>query len=219
MRPAGAYHLRAARLAHDMLLDAARDELSEKPWAEISMLQIANRAGLGRTRLYQQFTSRAGLENALITREASVLLDRIEQALGENKQNPTDALTATYDVLIAAITERSPVVELLRQEVQYRQPHATRARALLETASSALAKSLRDTWPTLEQADTQLTAESLLRLAGSQLISEGAQNLNGAGVARVLGPHLEQAVAARTPQIAHTLGLRALTPPEATARA
>lgn len=178
----------------EQLLDAARDLLTRRPWAAISMLHVADRAGVGRTRLYQEFGSRADLERALVTREARALLAQIKNALTQNTGRPRGALAAVYDVCSTAVADRSPVVELLREEIYSGSRHATGDESLLTTGNREITNALQGTWPTIGTVEAQLVSEALLRLASSALMSNGHQTLTGEGVAEVLGPYLERAV-------------------------
>ncbi len=188
-------HRRAeAELVRERLLDAARDELLHRPWADISMLEVAKRAHVGRTRLYQEFGSRADFERALVSREAGALLTRIERALEESKEHPREALAAAYDVCAAAVADRSPAVELLRGEIYSGGRNMTGGESLLMTANRAITTALQDTWPTIEPVDAELVGEALLRLASSEQMSDGRRTLTGVGVAEVLGPYLNEAL-------------------------
>src|ERR1700683_4995997 len=52
------YALAARELLRNTLLDGARDELQRRPWAEITMADIAATAGVSRQTLYKEFGSR-----------------------------------------------------------------------------------------------------------------------------------------------------------------
>ena len=52
------YPVAARRLLHDMLLDAARELLSQRHWPDVTMAEVAGRAGVSRQTLYNEFRSR-----------------------------------------------------------------------------------------------------------------------------------------------------------------
>ena len=70
------YALAARELLRNTLLDGARDELQRRPWAEITMADIAAAAGVSRQTLYKEFGSRDEFAQVLVMREADRFLQR-----------------------------------------------------------------------------------------------------------------------------------------------
>ena len=66
------------QLLRDRLLDAGRDQLRDRPWARVTMAEIATAAGVSRQTLYNEFGSRDEFGRALVIREGSRFLDAVE---------------------------------------------------------------------------------------------------------------------------------------------
>ena len=70
----------ARELLRNTLLDAARDELERRGWAQITMADIAVAAGVSRQTLYKEFGSRDEFAQAFVMREVDRFLAAVEQA-------------------------------------------------------------------------------------------------------------------------------------------
>ena len=82
------YSVAARELLRDTLLDAARDELRERQWGEITMADIARAAGVSRQTLYKEFGSRDAFAQALVLREADRFLASVETAVRAHIDDP-----------------------------------------------------------------------------------------------------------------------------------
>ncbi len=82
------YSLAARELLRNTLLDAARDELESRRWADITMADIAGSAGVSRQTLYKEFGSRDEFAQALVLREAERFLVAVEEAVRAHLDNP-----------------------------------------------------------------------------------------------------------------------------------
>ena len=100
------YALAARELLRNTLLDGARDELQRRPWAEITMADIAAAAGVSRQTLYKEFGSREAFAQAFVLRESDRFLFAVEQAVREHLDDPATALSAAFEVFLTAATER-----------------------------------------------------------------------------------------------------------------
>jgi AcrR family transcriptional regulator len=77
----------------DGLLDAADSLLDDRPWAKISMGEVARRAGVSRQSLYNEFGGRAEFAEALLVREAERLLAGPEREIAAHPDDPRAAIT------------------------------------------------------------------------------------------------------------------------------
>jgi AcrR family transcriptional regulator len=122
----------AAARNRDKILAAARTAFAE-PAADVSMAEIARRAGVGMATLYRNFPGRQELLEALYADEA----DAICEAAGANAgpapgQTPGQALTTWLRQLFAFIPNKRLIVSELLKHTDSGAPvvHSHRARAL-----------------------------------------------------------------------------------------
>jgi AcrR family transcriptional regulator len=190
-----ASRVRATPPIQERLLDAAREELADRCWAEISMDQVARRAGIGRTRLYEEFGSREEFEHALIAREVATLLAGVEQALNENRQAPARALAVASEAFLTSSEERPLLANLASQEIQQDDRPLGERITAVDAAVSRLSELIVHAWPSMRRVEAKLISEALVRLAISHLLWPSATKPADRGsVAEVFGPYLEKAV-------------------------
>lgn len=189
----------ARALLRDTLLDAAGDLMRERGWAEVTMADVAAAAGLSRQTLYHEFGSRSDFAQAYVLREADRFVAAVAAAVRSRRTDPTGALVAAFEVfldaaeghpLIRAITSGGDGDELLALIT-------SRGGPVLGLASDRLAAVLADTWPEVDRPHVDRIADCTVRLAISHAaLPGGPADASAAAVGEVLGPHLEQVVAA-----------------------
>jgi AcrR family transcriptional regulator len=113
------YALVARELLRNTLLDAARDELQRRGWAQITMADIAAAAGVSRQTLYKEFGSRDEFAEAFVMREVDRFLLAVEGAVREHLDDPARALSAAFDVFLTAAAEDPLVRTLLGGDQTY----------------------------------------------------------------------------------------------------
>src|SRR5689334_5816963 len=106
------YSLAARQLLRDTLLDAACDELQERRWVDITMAHIAPAAGASRQTPYKEFGSRDEFSHALGVRHAERFLLAVRGAVHAHLADPTQALSAAFDVFLTAAAE-NPLVRTI----------------------------------------------------------------------------------------------------------
>ena len=75
------YRVAARQLLRDTLLDASRGLLADRPWAQITMSEVAQAAGVSRQTLYKEFGSRDEFAQAFVIREGARFLNAVEEAI------------------------------------------------------------------------------------------------------------------------------------------
>jgi AcrR family transcriptional regulator len=95
------YPQAARRLLRETLLAAARDEVQQRPWAEITMAEIAAAAGVSRQTLYKEFGSRDEFAQALVIHEGERFLDAVDAAVREHLDDPRAAVRAALETSCA----------------------------------------------------------------------------------------------------------------------
>jgi len=194
------YAVAARELLRATLLDAMRDQLRTRPWAEVTMAQVAQAAGVSRQTLYKEFGSRHELAQAYVLREVDRFVATVQEAVSTNLDDPVTALAAAFDVFLAAAAD-DPLVravvsgdggdELLALVTTQGQP-------VLGRATERLAAFLLGGWPTLGEDEARLLAECVVRLAiSSAALPTGPSGMTGTSVAALLGPYVERVLARR----------------------
>ncbi len=192
------YAVAARELLRATLLDAMRDQLRTRPWAEVTMAQVAQAAGVSRQTLYKEFGSRHELAQAYVLREVDRFVATVEKAVTAHLDDPVTALSAAFDVFLAAAAD-DPLVravvsgdggdELLVLVTTQGQP-------VLERATERLSAFLLDGWPGLGEHDAHLLGECVVRLAISYAaLPTGPSGMTGRSVAELLGPYVQRALA------------------------
>ncbi|HEV3048412.1 MAG TPA: TetR family transcriptional regulator [Solirubrobacteraceae bacterium] len=193
------YAVAARELLRNTLLDAACDELQSRRWSEVTMADIALAAGVSRQTLYKEFGSRDEFAGVLLLREADRFLVAVEDAVGAHLDDPAGALAAAFDVFLSAAAE-NPLVRTIVEGEGAEELLAlvtTQGKPLVESAAERLTAVILASWPAIDRADVELLSECLVRLAISYAaLPKGPTTMSAASVATLLGPYIEQKVAA-----------------------
>jgi AcrR family transcriptional regulator len=196
------YAVAARQLLRDTLFDAARDELQQRAWADITMADIARAAGVSRQTLYKEFGTRDEFSAAFVIREGERFLDAVEQAVREHLDDPSAAVAAALEVFLTTAGE-DPLMRILLSDdgTGGMLPLVTtQSMPVVTWASARLAAVMRDGWPHASAHDAQLLAETLVRLAISYVtVPKGSPQATAADAAALLGPYIERALTGGAP--------------------
>jgi AcrR family transcriptional regulator len=191
------------QLLRDRLLDAGRDQLSDRTWAQVTMADIAAAAGVSRQTLYNEFGSRDEFAQALVIREGSRFLDAVEQAIAEHARDPLAALTAALERFLT-IAHHDPFVRLLLGDDGtggLLPMVTTQSRPVLDWAGARLVGAISATWPGVAADDVASLADLLVRLAISHVAAPRASPAaTAASITRLLAPSIERMLAAADPR-------------------
>ncbi len=183
------------QLLRDRLLDAGREQLRERAWAQVTMAEIASAAGVSRQTLYNEFGTRDEFGQALVIREGSRFLDAVEEAIYENAADPLAALTVALERFLT-VAQDDPFVRLLLGDdgTGGMLPLlTTQSRPVLEWASGRLVEAIGSHWPGVREADRQDLADTLVRLAISHVAApRKSPARTAASIARLLAPSVER---------------------------
>ncbi len=182
-------------LLRDTVLDAVGELLVDRNWPDVTLAQIAERAGVSRQTLYNSFGSRQELAQAYVMREADRFLAAVEVAVRSNAPDARRALTAAAEIFLTA-AETHPVIravaggEATGDEIL--PLLTTRGRPLVSDVTGRLSALMLESWPDLESADAELVADCLVRMAISHAALPAAPPATTAkALARILGPFLD----------------------------
>ncbi|WP_070194665.1 TetR/AcrR family transcriptional regulator [Streptomyces oceani] len=76
--------------ARETLLEAAHEAVIVRPWAGVRMVEIAERAGVSRQTLYNEFGSKEGLGSALISRRVTGFVDSVAAVAARSARKDGD---------------------------------------------------------------------------------------------------------------------------------
>ena len=182
------------QLLRDRLLDAGRERLIHRAWAQVTMAEIATAAGVSRQTLYNEFGSRDEFGQALVIREGSRFMDAVEQAIDEHADSVA-ALTAALERFLT-IAEDDPFVRLLLNDdgtAGLLPLVTTRSAPLVDWASRRLVEAIDARWPGVPAGDLEALAETLVRLAISHVAApRRPPATTAASITRLLAPAVER---------------------------
>ena len=188
------------QLLHDRLLDAGRDQLSDRPWAQVTMAEIAAAAGVSRQTLYNEFGTRDEFGQALVMREGSRFLDGVEEAIARHADDPLAALTSALEQFLTA-AEHDLFVRLLLGDdgTGGTLPLVTtQSGPVLDWASARLITAIRAHWAGVPTGDLEPLADMLVRLAISHVAApREPPRRTAAAITRLLAPSIERMLAVR----------------------
>ncbi|MBB4661246.1 TetR family transcriptional regulator [Conexibacter arvalis] len=161
------YAVAARELLRETLFDAARDLIQERPWAEVTMAEVAAAAGVSRQTLYKEFGSRDEFAQLFVVREGTRFLEAVEQAVRSHFGDSRAALAAALGVFLDAAAEDQLVIALLRDDGTGGMLPlvTTQSQPVVAFASARLVDVICEGWPQAERADAEVLAECLVRLA------------------------------------------------------
>ncbi|MDQ3631475.1 MAG: TetR family transcriptional regulator [Actinomycetota bacterium] len=192
------YPVAARVLLRSTLLDAMREELATREWASVTMAEVARAAGVSRQTLYKAFGSRQEFAQAYVLREVDRFLEAVEAAVQAHLDEPAMAVSAAFDVFLAAAADDPLVRSIVSGESsdELLPLVTTQGQPVLEHATERLAAFLDQAWPTIAPEQARLLAECVVRLAIScATLPSGPAGMGADSVATLLGPYLERVLA------------------------
>ncbi len=191
------YRAAARQLLHDTFFDAVRELLRERPWAQITMAEVARAAGVSRQTLYKEFGSRDQFAQAFTIREGGRFLEAVERAIEGRLDDPRAAIEAGLQVFLSAAS-KDPLVELLLADdgTGGMLPLVTtQSGPVLVWASARLAEAMRAGWPHAREENLELLADTFVRLAISYVtMPRRSPRESATAAATLLAPYIEQAI-------------------------
>jgi AcrR family transcriptional regulator len=191
------YAVAARQLLRETLFGAARDELQQNAWSEITMASIAAAAGVSRQTLYKEFGSRDEFGQAFVIHEGERFLDIVEAAVREHLDDPHEAVGAALDTFLRTAGE-DPLVRMMLSDdgTGGMLPFVTtQGMPVVQWATARLSAVIQEGWPQAPVEKTQLLAESLVRLAISYItVTTASTEVTAAAARELLGPFIDEAL-------------------------
>jgi AcrR family transcriptional regulator len=191
------YAVAARELLRDTLFAAARHELEQHAWSEVTMADVAAAAGVSRQTLYKEFGSRDEFAQAFVLREADGFIGAVESALDAHLEDPLAALTAAFGLFLAAAAEDPLIRAAIRGGGEMLPFVTTQGQTLVEGAAERLRWAIAARWPQAGEHDVALLAECLVRLAISYAtLPVAPAGMTASSITELLGPFIDRALLA-----------------------
>jgi AcrR family transcriptional regulator len=193
------YQEAARELLRQTLFGAARDQLGQRPWSEITMSDIAAAAGVSRQTLYKEFGNRNEFGLAFVINEGEHFLDEVEAAVHQHLDDPHAAVGAALELFLRTAGD-DPLIRILLSDdgsgglLPF---VTTQGVPVVRWATARLGVTIEAGWPQAPKADVNLLSEALVRLAISYITAPSeAPETTAASVAALLGPFIDRALGA-----------------------
>lgn len=187
----------ARRLLRETFFGAARDQLQNRAWSEITMSDVAGAAGVSRQTLYKEFGSRDEFAQAFVIHEGERFLDGVDEAVKQHLDDPRAAVGAALQAFLRSAGE-DPLVRILLSDdgTGGMLPLVTtQGMPVVHWATARLTATIEEGWPQAPEAKVELLAESLVRLAISYITAPGeAPEKTAAKAGELLGPFIDDAL-------------------------
>lgn len=185
----------ARRPLRETLFAAARGELESRPWAQITMTEVANAAGVSRQTLYKAFGSRNEFAQAFVVEEGERFLDEVEASVRDCLDDPRAAVRAALETFLRSAAE-DPLVRMLTSDdgTGGMLPFVTtQGLPILHWTAARLAAVMADGWPGTPADRAHLLAETLVRLAISYVTTPvDPPDVTAARTVELLGPFIDE---------------------------
>jgi AcrR family transcriptional regulator len=195
--PRTPYPEAARRLLRETLFGAARDELEQRSWSEITMSDVAGTAGVSRQTLYKEFGSRDEFAQAFVIHEGERFLDEVDTAVRRHLDDPRAAIGAALETFLRTAGEDALVRIMLSDDgTGGMLPFVTtQGMPVVVWATARLFETISEGWPTAPPDKAQLLAESLVRLAISYITAPSASpDETATRAGELLGPFIDRAL-------------------------
>jgi AcrR family transcriptional regulator len=153
---------------------------------------------VSRQTLYKELGTRDEFAQQFVIREGARFLEVVEQAILEHLDDPQVAVAAGLEVFLDVASE-DPLMRLLLDDdgTGGMLPLiTTQSRPVLEWASERVSQMMRSGWPDVEEKDSELLADSIVRLAISYVtMPHGSPRESAVAAATLLAPYMERAMA------------------------
>ncbi|HEY4779945.1 MAG TPA: TetR family transcriptional regulator, partial [Solirubrobacterales bacterium] len=161
----------ARELLRQTLFGAARDQLEQRSWSEITMSDIASAAGVSRQTLYKEFGNRNEFGLAFVIHEGERFLDDVEVAVLQHVDDPRAAVAAALELFLRTAGEDPLIRTLLSDDgTGGMLPFVTtQGLPVVQWATARLGAVIEQGWPQAAKADVDLLSEALVRLAISYI--------------------------------------------------
>jgi AcrR family transcriptional regulator len=131
-------------LVRERLLDAAAEVFAEHGWRRLTMGKVADRAGVSRQTVYNEFGTKPQLAEELVFRELEGFLTLVRTRI-EGQEDPVSAIGAAVEGALTMATQNpllKAVLDSAHQGDTELLPFITQSEALIDRARSAVAETI-----------------------------------------------------------------------------
>lgn len=161
-------------LLRERILAAAYELVSEQGWDAVRVLDVATAAGVSRQTIYNEFTSKAALGEAMVVRETQLFVAGVTAELDKYPEDLGQAITAALGFTLRKAS-RNPFLKAILTSA--RGSHndllpllTTRSEPVLVAASQVLEDYLVRHQPNVEKEKIVATADAAARLTVSYVV-------------------------------------------------
>ena len=190
------YAVAARQLLRDTLFGAARDELHQRAWSEVTMADIASAAGVSRQTLYKEFGTATSSPGVRDPRGTTLPRRGRSRRCASTSTIRARRSRAALEVFLAAAGEDPLVRILLSDDGTAACCRSSRRRDAGGSVGDAAGspRSSSEGWPQAP-ADNELLAESLVRLAISHVTAPSdTPEATAENAGQLLGPFIDEAL-------------------------
>lgn len=157
----------------DRLLDAAAAVFADDGWRSLTMGKVADRAGVSRQTVYNEFGTKPKLAEALVLRELDEFLDLVRSRI-ESARDSVEAIGAAVEGALS-MADANPLLKAVLQGAHAGDsellPFIAQSEAVVDRARVAVADAIRLRFPTLPLEDHQIgiAADAIVRIVISHV--------------------------------------------------
>ncbi|VXB70071.1 TetR family transcriptional regulator [Aeromicrobium sp. 9AM] len=159
----------------ERLLDAAQSMIEDTGWSSVTMARIAERAGVSRQTVYNEFSNKHGLAEQLAMRELARFLAVVRERMSAETTLVDGIRAACEGALLMG--EQSLLVRTIvtslpeEQDADFLQILTTESGEIVEAAVMVVKQSIADLYPPTPLTDAELTVavEVVVRLVLSAI--------------------------------------------------
>lgn len=180
----------ARELVRERILVAATELAGSDEWKSIRMTDIADRAGVSRRTVFNEFESKGGVLEAMAWRLTNHYLEEAGARLAQHRDDPVAAITVITEFLLTAAAEdplaRAALNAPPEEPGELLSLVTTRSAPFVTAATQFYVAFAEQHWSGLIRTDVDMAffAESLVRLVFSHMIRPSG---SPADIARSLG--------------------------------
>lgn len=157
----------------DAVIEAGRDLAIDRGWDAVRMADVAARVGVSRQTLYNEFTNKAGLGEAIAHREIDRFMDGVRNALSAHGGDVRAAVHAAVTFVLSRAAA-DPLIKAVLSSVRGTDtllPYLTTRADLALAAAVTVLREWADTYlPWVAPDDVTAGAESIARLVVSHIV-------------------------------------------------
>jgi AcrR family transcriptional regulator len=170
------YRQEKRRRLREAIIDAARELAIAQGWAAVKMADVADRVGVSRQTVYNEFRNKAGVAEALTGREIGRFVDAVRAEL---LVHGADVRAAGEAAILRTLTEAAanPLVKTILTGTDGDEgllPYLTTRSELVLTTASAVVREWASAHSGAAEQTVAAAAESIVRLVLSHVVLPSA---------------------------------------------